>query len=155
MDKIKNAATILARFFLSILFIAGAINQIFHWHETEQFVSGILCDWQIRLHMFDQMQTCMAFLVDWAPLVLIVMTLLSLIGGLLLLVGIKEKLGAGLLIVFLIPVTILVHSFWFYEGSMREQEQTNFLKNIAILGGLILVFLQGAQAPKNNTSRNF
>ena len=153
MRKIRNTATILARFFLSIIFIAGAINQIFHWHEAEQYVSGILCDWQIRLHMFSGMQSCVAIFVEWVPLLLILTTLLSLIGGLLLLVGVKEKLGAGLLIVFLVPVTILVHSFWFYEGAMREIEQTNFLKNIAILGGLILVLLQGAQTPSH--SRDF
>jgi len=149
MNKIKNATAILARFLLSIIFIASAVNQLFHWHETELQVSSVLCDWQIRLHMFAGMQQCLAMFVDWTPFLLIITTLLSLIGGLLLLVGVKEKLGAGLLIVFLVPVTILMHSFWFFEGSVREQEQIHFLKNMAILGGLILVLLQGAQAPSN------
>ena len=47
-------------------------------------------------------------------------TLFQLLGGLLVLLGIKEKLGATLLILFLIPVTVLMHSFWMVEGAERQ-----------------------------------
>lgn len=89
-------------------------------------------------------------MIPWTPILLLFATLFELCGGLSILLGYREKLGAILLILFLIPATVLMHQFWFVEGAMRELQLTHFLKNLAILGGLILFTLQEADAPKNS-----
>ena len=81
------------------------------------------------------------------PLLLIASTLLELIGGLLILLAVKEKLGAFLLLVVLFFTTIVFHPFWFLEGDLREMQIAMFLKNLAIAGGLLLVLLNGIQPP--------
>lgn len=133
----------IARFFISLVFLAGAFNKILHWHETERNLHSILCEWQSNLGFSDQAYECFAFLIPLTPVLLLIATLMELCGALSLLLGFKEKLGAGLLALFLISVTIIMHQFWFVEGAMREQQLAHFLKNLAILGGLIIVILQG------------
>ncbi|MES2273720.1 MAG: DoxX family membrane protein [Chlamydiota bacterium] len=144
MKIIRKSAIVIARFLISSIFLCGAVNKIFNWHETEKFLMNILCDWQSYIGYSEGAQNCITFLTPWSPLLLMAATLFELIGGLLVLLGIKEKLGAVLLILFLIPTTILIHQFWFIEGSARELQTVMFLKNLAILGGLLLILCFGA-----------
>ncbi|HEY4255562.1 MAG TPA: DoxX family membrane protein [Chlamydiales bacterium] len=150
MRAIRSASTVLARFLLSAIFLAGGVHQVFHWHESETFLLSVVCDWQTHLSFSPQAQECATFLAPWTPLLLLLATLFKLIGGLLLLLWVKEKIGAGLLVAFLIPTTILFHAFWFLEGPAQELQQVMFLKNLAIVGGLLMVLLNGASTSAKN-----
>ena len=153
MKMVRAAAIVLARFLLSAIFLTAGVNKLFHWHETEKMLMSVLCDWQSYMGFSDTAQECFSILTPWTPFLLIGATLLELVGGLLLLLGVREKLGASLLILFLVPTTVLIHQFWFAEGGLREVQQIMFLKNLAILGGLLMVLLYGAQSPtKKETS---
>lgn len=152
MKFIRTFSTVLARFFLSAVFLAGAVSKLFHWHESEKMLMNTLCDWQASLGFYETAQNCLAMITPWTPLLLIAATLFEMVGGLLLLLGMKEKLGASLLILFLIPATLLMHAFWLHEGGVRELQTIMFLKNLAILGGLLLVLLHGAQAKSGGDS---
>lgn len=149
MKVIRQFTTVLARFLISLIFLTGAVNKILHWHETERSLMNTLCEWQSNIGFSENLQDCLATLVHWAPLLLTVATLFEFFGGLSVLLGIKEKLGATLLVLFLIPTTILIHQFWFIEGMAREVQMTHFLKNLAILGGLFLILLQKTEKSNN------
>lgn len=148
MKIIRLYTTVLARFFISLVFLAGAVNKILHWHETERSLMNTLCEWQSNIGFSDGLQDCLAAMIPITPILLLVATLFELLGGLSVLLGVKEKLGATLLILFLIPTTILIHQFWFIEGTARELQLAHFLKNLAILGGLLMILLQGTEKPK-------
>lgn len=65
---------------------------------------------------------------------------LNIFGGLLLLFGYRAKLGAAVLLIFLIPATVL-----FYTDNLADNyEQTMLVKNVAIIGGLMMVFVNGS-----------
>lgn len=149
MKIIRLCTTVLARFLISLVFLAGAVNKIFHWQDTESSLLHTLCDWQFNVGFSDNMQTCLAYMIPYTPLLLGLATLFELLGGLSILLGIKEKWGATLLVLFLIPTTLLMHQFWFVEASAREMQMTHFLKNMAILGGLFMILLQGTETPKS------
>jgi len=69
----------------------------------------------------------------------------ALMGGLSVLVGFQARLGAALLAVFLIPVTMLMHNFWSaVDPTMIEVERAMFMKNITMLGGALLIAYFGA-----------
>ncbi len=145
MRAFRVTGIVLARFLLSAIFLTAGIHKIFYWHEGEVALLNVLSEWQVHLESFPSVQEFLSFLTSWTPLLLLGATLFELVGGLLLLLGVREKLGAGLLVLFLIPTTVLFHQFWFLDGSMRELQQTMFLKNLAIIGGLMMVLLNGAQ----------
>ena len=66
--------------------------------------------------------------------------LMALIGGLSIATGFKAKWGALLIIIFLIPVTLMMHQFWTVKDPMMMQMQmAMFMKNIAMLGGAMVI----------------
>jgi putative oxidoreductase len=65
----------------------------------------------------------------------------SLAGGALIAVGLWPDLGAVLVLVFLVPVTLTMHRFWEIEpGLPRKQKRDVFLTNTALAGGALLIF---------------
>lgn len=70
---------------------------------------------------------------------------LSLAGGLSILIGYRARLGAWLLVAFLVPVTLMMHDFWAVQDPMMAQmDQAIFLKNVSMLGGALLIAHFGA-----------
>ncbi|WP_169253321.1 DoxX family protein [Brevibacterium sp. 'Marine'] len=63
----------------------------------------------------------------------------QILAGATLLLGIKPKLSALALAGSLIPTTLAGHSFWEMEGGDAKAHQTQFSKNLAALGGLLLI----------------
>ena len=71
--------------------------------------------------------------------------ILAFIGGLSIAFGFKAKWGAWLIIIFLIPVTFIMHAFWAAPDKMEAQMQmANFFKNISIIGGALLIAYFGS-----------
>ena len=70
--------------------------------------------------------------------------LLAVLGALSILFGYKARWGAALIAVFLIPVTFTMHAFWTMSDPMMAQMQSAmFFKNLALLGGAIMVGILG------------
>lgn len=63
----------------------------------------------------------------------------ELAGGISLLLGLWSRIGAVGLFVFLIPTTLMFHNFWASAAAHQQEQMTNFLKNLAIMGGLLMV----------------
>jgi putative oxidoreductase len=64
---------------------------------------------------------------------------LLLVGGLSLLLGYHPTIGVGLLVIFLLGASFGMHNFWTVQDQQAKQgEMINFLKNMAILGLLLM-----------------
>jgi putative oxidoreductase len=66
--------------------------------------------------------------------------------GLAILAGFKTRFAAWLLFLYLIPVTYFFHNFWAVQGQEQQTQMVNFLKNVAIMGGLLVLSVNGAGA---------
>jgi putative oxidoreductase len=74
------------------------------------------------------------------PEVLAVLSVAIELGaGLLLLVGWKARWAALLLFLFTIPITLVFHNFWAMEGAEAAMNEIHFMKNVSIMGGMLLV----------------
>jgi putative oxidoreductase len=70
---------------------------------------------------------------------------IALLGGLSILLGYRAKIGAWLIVLFLVPVTVLMHNFWAVTDPMMAQmQQAMFMKNLSMLGGALLIAHFGA-----------
>ena len=78
------------------------------------------------------------------PLLLAGAIAVELLGGLSLLLGILPRWGALALFLFLIPTTLIFHNFWGVEDAERAMQQIQFMKNLTIMGGLLVVVSAGA-----------
>ena len=66
-------------------------------------------------------------------------------GALSVTFGYHARTGAWLLVVFLVPVTLLMHNFWAVKDPMMAQMQlAMFMKNVSLLGGALLISHFGA-----------
>lgn len=71
--------------------------------------------------------------------------ILALLGGLSILIGYKARVGAWLIVIFLVIITCTMHRFWAETDPMHMQLQmVMFLKNICMLGGALLITYFGA-----------
>ncbi|MBI4521932.1 MAG: DoxX family protein [Gemmatimonadetes bacterium] len=83
--------------------------------------------------------------VPWAGFLVPASGLLAAAGALSILVGYKAKLGAWLLVLFLVPVTVTMHNFWAVEDPLlAAMQQAMFFKNLSMLGGALLIAHHGA-----------
>jgi putative oxidoreductase len=73
------------------------------------------------------------------PELLAVLTVIIELGaGLLLVVGWKARWAAFLLFLFVIPVSLVYHNFWTMEGAQAAVNKIQFMKNVSIMGGMLL-----------------
>jgi putative oxidoreductase len=71
--------------------------------------------------------------------------ILSLLGGLSVLLGYRARWGALALVLFLVPVTLMMHNFWAVSDPMMKQlHMVMFMKNMGLLGGALLIYVFGA-----------
>jgi len=74
--------------------------------------------------------------IPYADTLAIVAGVAEILGGVSLALGLLTRLGAFGLILFMIPATLIFHAFWNYTGEARMPQMVNFMKNLAIIGGL-------------------
>ena len=66
--------------------------------------------------------------------------LLATLGGLSILLGYRAKLGAWLIVLFLVGVTPMMHNFWTVsDPMMRQMQMIMFMKNLSMLGGALII----------------
>lgn len=83
--------------------------------------------------------------VPMASLLVPAAGVISIVGGLSILLGYKAKIGALLLIIFLIPVTFIMHNFWADKpGMMQTIQMVMFMKNIALVGAALMITQMGS-----------
>jgi putative oxidoreductase len=63
--------------------------------------------------------------------------------GVTLILGLATRYAALLCVLFLIVATALAHRYWEYPPAQMGAQKTNFLKNLAILGGALFLFVSG------------
>jgi len=69
------------------------------------------------------------------------------VGGLLLLTGLRRP-AALALAASMVPTTLSGHRFWEYrDETQRHQQQTQFLKNLGLTGGLLLAAMDTEGRP--------
>lgn len=129
----------IGRVFLSLFFIATLVSQILSWNATHQNFVETLYTWLNYPLLPGPFPTFFKLLLSYSSLCLLLGLVLLGVGALLVLLGIKVRLGASLLILVLLPTTLIMHAFWLHEAGGREIQMIHFLKNFSILGGLFVL----------------
>ena len=71
----------------------------------------------------------------------IITGIMLLVGGGSILTGFEPIIGSIILILFLLPTSFILHNFWAIDNpQMKMVEMTNFTKNLALVGLLLMLF---------------
>ena len=87
--------------------------------------------------------------VAFAPQLLWFAGAVSLVGGVLLMTGRHVKLVAYGFVVYVLLVNFMLHDFWTMSGDVVARETQNFVKNLGIVAGLLVL---AGQAPVRRLS---
>ena len=83
--------------------------------------------------------------VPMADIMVPISGVIAMVGGLSVMLGFGARIGAALLILFLVPVTLLMHNFWnVTDPAAAQLQMVMFMKNLSMLGGAILIAFYGA-----------
>lgn len=120
----KHWAALAGRILLSQIFIASGVMKVINWSQTAESMTkeGMVA----------------------VPFFLVMAILVEVGAGLGVLLGCQARLSALALAAFLVPVTLIFHDFWTYEGAAMMNQMQHFMKNFTILGGLLMVAAAGA-----------
>ncbi len=122
--SLQSAAALLGRLLLCAIFFESAYGKLTGWEGTRHAME--------------------ARGMPATRIGLPVAVVAELAGGLALLLGFRARLGAIILLAFLIPATLYFHNFWTYPAEQARGQMINFMKDLAILGGLLTVAAHGA-----------
>ncbi len=119
---VAGALALLGRFAFCAIFLGSAVHKIVDFEGSRAFMAEHGMPWT-------------------APL-LVCAILLELLGGTCILLGFQVRLGALLLLAFLVPATVVFH---LEQGS--SEQLVHLLKNFALLGVLLMILAGGVPGP--------
>ena len=90
-----------------------------------------------------------------APMLLAVAAgVVELVAGVLLIIGWQARWAALALAGFTVVASVIFHNFWAMPAAQQMTQQLMFMKNIGVVGGLLLVFAFGAGSLSLDARRN-
>ncbi|WP_028989614.1 DoxX family protein [Thermithiobacillus tepidarius DSM 3134] len=133
MNAMKQYGPLLGRILLVLLFLLSGYNKVAGFSQTAGYMASK------SLPMIE---------------VLLVLSILVELGGaLMILLGWRARWGALALFLWMIPVTFIFHNFWAVDPAQMQNQMNHFMKNLAIMGGLLYVTAYGSgpySIDKNN-----
>lgn len=124
MDKNSGVTLLVARLGAGAIFLISGVGKLAAWSATAAFAGS-----------------------KGVPTVLLAAaTAVEILGAISVLAGWKARWGAAALVAFLVPVTLVFHDFWAYQGAEAQLQLVQLLKNVGIGGGLLAIFAAGPGA---------
>jgi putative oxidoreductase len=132
MNSSNNIVSLAGRILMSAIFILSGIGKLAAFQMYTGYVSAHL---------------------PMPSVAIAIAAAIEILGGLAILVGFQTRLAAWIVFLYLIPTTFLFHNFWALDGMARMDSQIHFMKNFAIMGGLLLLAANGAGGASVDASR--
>jgi putative oxidoreductase len=82
--------------------------------------------------------------VPMANILVPIAGVMAIVGGLSVALGYKARLGGLLLVLFLLPATFIMHAYWKLDGAAAQAQFGNFIRNLSLLGGSLMICHFGA-----------
>jgi len=121
----KDFVDLIARIFIALIFFFEAYDTVLFFNKTKETMTSHGIHWNQDLLLYG-------------------MIFILVVGGVLVLIGYRSSLGAVMLLMYMVPLTFILHSWWNDPVEMQREQSILFMKNVAIIGGLLLVFVNGS-----------
>ncbi|HET9282299.1 MAG TPA: DoxX family protein [Candidatus Angelobacter sp.] len=116
---------LLARLFICAIFVQGTLGKILGWSGQAAYMQSHNLPGQL------------------IPSMLGIALVIEAAGVLCLIVGWQARATAVVMCIYLGVVSVLLHNFWAAQGMAAGGMQTQFLKNVGIMGGLLMIAAHG------------
>ena len=119
MEGWKALGALVGRILLVLIFLNSGIGKVGNFEGTAQYMAKAG--------------------MPLVPFFLVGAICLELVGSLTVILGYFARLGALLLIIFLIPTTLIFHTHF-----VDPMQKIHFMKNVSMFGGLLVLLVAGA-----------
>ena len=113
----------IGRLLIVYIFATSGLAKLFSWSGNVQYMS--------TRHL------------PLIPVLLAIAMLIEILGSICLITGLYARTAALVMFLYLTPVTVLFHNYWAFSGMLAGSQETHFRKNLAIMGGLLMIAAQG------------
>lgn len=120
----KQYAPLMGRMMLALIFVISGFKKIGGFAGTAAYMA--------------------AKGLPMAEVLLVATIIVELGGGLMLAVGWQARWAALAIFLFLIPATLVFHPFWAVDAAQYQNQFNNFMKNLAIMGGMLYIVAYGS-----------
>ena len=124
MKSIENTANLIGRFLMASLFLPAGVTKLMGFNGTVAYFGSLG--------------------LPMPSIVAIAVIVIEILGGLALIVGYKVKLSAIILALFTLGASLIGHAYWAVPADQAFVAKLLFYKNIAIVGGLLILASLGA-----------
>ena len=124
-QALRGPLTLLGRLLLCTIFLLAAVSDgIPHFGEVARGMESVG--------------------VPAPRLLLVGAIVFLLVGSLSVIVGYKARIGAGLLLTFLVLASYYFHPFWKLDGQAQQEQMIQFMKNLSMMGAMLFVIANGS-----------
>ncbi|MEM8908449.1 MAG: DoxX family protein [Bacteroidota bacterium] len=121
----KDVVDLIARIFIAFIFFFEAYDSTIGFEATKKTMTDYNITWS-------------------QDFLLVAVIIVLLLGSTLVLIGYRSSFGALLLLLYWLPVTFIVHPWWNNTGDIQREQAIEFMKNFAIVGGLLMIVAYGS-----------
>ena len=114
---------LLGRLMMTYIFATSGIGKIFGWSGNVAYMS--------TRHL------------PMIPLLLAVALVIEVGGSISLITGYQARIAAFVMFWYTTAVTLIFHNYWAANEAMAGMQETHFRKNLAIMGGLLMLAYSG------------
>jgi putative oxidoreductase len=124
-QALQGPLTVLGRVLLAAIFFMAAVgNKIPHFSDVAKVMESVGVP---------------------APQLLLVGAIVFLLAGSVsVIIGYKARVGAALLLTFLILASYYFHPFWKLEGHAQQEQMIHFMKNLSMMGAMLFLMANGS-----------
>jgi putative oxidoreductase len=123
----KDAAALVGRILLASMFIISGAGKIGAFADTTVYMASA------GLPAIDSL----------LEILLILTVFVEIGGGAAIVLGWKTRSATALIFLFTMLVTLMFHRFWSVPPSEAMAQQLMFMKNVSVMGGLMVLFAYG------------
>jgi putative oxidoreductase len=124
-QALQGPLTVLGRLLLCTIFLMSAVgNKIPHFSDVARIMDSVNMP---------------------APQLMLVGAIVFLVvGSLSVIAGYKARIGAALLLTFLVLASYYFHPFWKLGGQAQQEQMIQFMKNLSMMGAMLFIVANGS-----------
>lgn len=126
LNSLHNPLSLVGRLLMAVLFLPAGISKIAGFAGTVGYIASKG--------------------VPLPEVAAIIAIIIEVVGGIALILGFKTRWAALALAAFTLVATVMFHNYWTLPAEQQMMQQLMFMKNIAVIGGLLTLAAWGAGA---------
>ena len=124
MEIVRMYGPLVGRVLLALIFIIAGFGKITGFEGTVGYMQ--------------------AYNMPMTQILAVIAIIIELGGGIMIAVGWKARWGAAAIFIFVLVASFVFHAFWAVPADQAQLQNIMFMKNLAIMGGMLYIIVYGS-----------